>query len=345
MGLAARLLCRACRVILHTDLEWPPYVEVLRAEARRLDRKLVTVPARKILIEDHAGSGEFIDWLARVYRRSDADGLFLTEITYDGIRLPLARLVASLEASEMPRFVVVDASQALGHAPLDVNSGPGDLYLAGCHKWVGSGLPLSFAVAPKRRTSAYIRELTDALHWAQRLDDPLFKFTGCLSSGGPHGPGETVNLSPLFPASAAVSVQLGRADSAHHSFEQRLENNRVLALIARESGWEPIDTHPDHQSGILLIRDANHEARSIPPDWLRRLFSRHGVALTAYPSGVVRASLPEPAWTEPRLSAALAAFHGVRSELMARDSSVAGGSSGLISEPRHQLIGAFDGFT
>src|SRR5262245_58010702 len=45
MGLAACLLCRACRVILHTDLEWPPYVEVLRAEARRLDRKLVTVPA------------------------------------------------------------------------------------------------------------------------------------------------------------------------------------------------------------------------------------------------------------------------------------------------------------
>ncbi len=33
MWFAADLLCRTCRVILHTDLEWPPYLEILRAEA------------------------------------------------------------------------------------------------------------------------------------------------------------------------------------------------------------------------------------------------------------------------------------------------------------------------
>src|SRR5262249_3191725 len=162
----------------------------------------------------------------------------------------------------------------------------------------------------------------------------------CLSNGGLHGPGETVNLSPLFPASAAVSVQLGRADSAHHGFEQRLENKRVLGLIARESGWEPIGTHPDHQTGTLLIRAANHEARPMSRDVLRRSLGSQGMVVTAYPGGVVRASLPEPPWTEARLSAALAAFHGVRSEIMARESRRASRSTGLIGRPQHQVIGA-----
>src|SRR4051794_14264293 len=54
MELAARLLCRSCRVILHTDLEWPPYLEILRAETRRLGRSLVRIPVRELLIGDRA---------------------------------------------------------------------------------------------------------------------------------------------------------------------------------------------------------------------------------------------------------------------------------------------------
>src|SRR5438874_5873737 len=38
MELAARLLCRFCRLILHTDLEWPPYLELLPPQARRRAR-------------------------------------------------------------------------------------------------------------------------------------------------------------------------------------------------------------------------------------------------------------------------------------------------------------------
>src|SRR3954451_20556243 len=72
MELAARLLCRFCRVILHTDLEWPPYLEILRAEVRRRGRRLVSVPTREALIAERAESGELIELLARAYNRSEA---------------------------------------------------------------------------------------------------------------------------------------------------------------------------------------------------------------------------------------------------------------------------------
>jgi hypothetical protein len=328
MELAAHLLCRTCRVILHTDLEWPPHVEILRAEARRLGRRLVALPVREILIGDRAGTDELIDRLARGCNRSDAEGLFLTEITHDGIRLPLARLVASLATTRVPRFIVVDAAQALGHRPLDLDTGPGDLYLAGCHKWVGSGLPLSVAVAPSRRSREFIRTVTDTLIGAHRLDDPLLRFVRALSAGGLTSQGETVNLAPLFPASAAVSVELGRAGSAGCRYEQRLENKRVLARVAREFGWEPALTHPDHQSGILMMRALQHEARDMTPEWLRGSFRRYGVALTAYPEGLVRASLPDTEWTDARLGVAVAAFHRFRIKSRGRDSRPSRGTAG-----------------
>ena len=140
MGLAARLLCRTCRAVFHTDLEWPPYLEILRAEAARFGRRLVGMKAREVLLRDRADAGELIARLMRGYRTSDADGLFFTEVTHDGIHLPVRRLVSSLSAFRAPRFVVVDAAQALGHTPLDLVTGPGDVYLAGCHKRVGRQL-------------------------------------------------------------------------------------------------------------------------------------------------------------------------------------------------------------
>jgi hypothetical protein len=50
----------------------------------------------------------------RGYRTSDADGLFLIEVTHDGLHLPVSWLVSSLSAFRAPQFVVVDAAQALG---------------------------------------------------------------------------------------------------------------------------------------------------------------------------------------------------------------------------------------
>jgi selenocysteine lyase/cysteine desulfurase len=313
--LAAHLLCRTCRVILHTDLEWPPYLNILRAEAGRQGRRMVEVPVRQLLLADRANRADLIDQLGQDARRYGADGLFLTEITSDGIRMPLAPLAASLSNSGAPRFVVVDAAQVLGHVPLDVRSGPGDLYLGGCHKWVGSGFPLSVAVAPRRRTRELVRDAAESLLDEDRIDDPLLRFTRWLSADHLGPGGDTVNLGPLFPAAAAVCAELGHADSAALRFTRRLEHRRALSQVAHEAGWEAITPHPDHQSGILLVRTARRETRDATPDLLQSSFRNRGVTLTGYPGGIIRASLPGFCCAGDWTDEARAAFRLVRLDL------------------------------
>lgn len=315
MRLAAHLLCLTCRVILHTDMEWPPYLDILRAEAVGQGRRLVEAPVRELLLEDRANRADLIERIAREARRSGADGLFLTEITSDGIRMPLAPLAASLSNSGAPRFIVVDAAQVFGHVPLEVRCGPGDLYLGGCHKWVGSGLPLSVAVAPRRRTRKLVRDAAESLLAENRLDDPLLSFTRGLTADRLGPVGGTVNLGPLFPAAAAVGAELGHADSASIRYTRRLDQRRVLSQVAHEAGWEPITPHPDHQSGILLLRTALREARDVTSEWLQKSFRNRGVTLTGYPGGIVRASLPGNGCAGDWADVARAAFRLVRLDL------------------------------
>ena len=47
------------------------------------------------------------------------------------------------------------------------------------------------------------------------------------------------------------------------------------------------------QTGILLLETADGQTRSAPEDRLRQRFRASGVALTAYASGILRASLPD----------------------------------------------------
>ena len=329
MGLAARLLCRSCRVIVHTDLEWPPYIEILRAEARRQGRRLVLVPVRDLLPGNREWGDEIISYIVATYRQSGADGLFLTEVTHDGIRLPLARVVNALGLSGSSRFIVVDAAQALGHTPLDLESGPGDLYLAGCHKWIGSGLPLSLAIAPRGRTREQVREVADRLIAARHLDDPLLRLMKSLSAGILDGHGETVNLAPLISASAAISYHLGRADSAARRFEQRVVNASTLSVVASEWGWEPLLSPREYRSGILILRAKIEEARSEDADRLRGRFRRRGVSLSAYPNGILRASLPDRGWTDDGLGAICSAFLGVHEDLTRKGPRLCDGGNGV----------------
>jgi hypothetical protein len=122
-------------------------------------------------------------------------------------------------------------------------------------------------------------------------------------------------------------MQLGGTEPAAARFGRRLDSRRVLSVLAHEAGWEPIGVHPDLQSGILLMR-APGEAGRVPADRLRSCFRRHGVALTAFPGGLVRASLPDIGWTEARQDELLATFRRVRLDLSRGDSRVSSGAPG-----------------
>src|SRR5262249_8216848 len=105
--------------------------------------------AHEVLLGDQAEAGELIARLMRGYRTSDADGLFLIEVTHDGIRLTVSRLVSSLSAFRAPQFVDVYAAADLGHTPLDLETAPGDVYLARCHTWVGRQLGAPVQQGPR----------------------------------------------------------------------------------------------------------------------------------------------------------------------------------------------------
>lgn len=310
MQLAARLLCLRCRAILHTDLEWPPYLEILRSFAARHGRRLIEVPLRRLLFEDHVDAAELVGKVAGAFRREGAEGALLTAVTHDGIRLPVGPLAASLGDGGRQRFLVIDAAQALGHAPLRLGADPGDLYLGGCHKWVGSGLPLSVAVMPNPRTLHLVREVVGALSRRGSWDDPLSAFVGELSGDRRAIAGGTVNLAPLFTAAAAVSAQLARADPADDRLARRLENARLLALAAGDTGWRPLSPHPDHRSGILMLQGPPGRAGARDAGPVREAFRRRGVTLTAYDGGLVRASLPDDCWGDAVIREFASVLHG-----------------------------------
>ena len=152
-----------------------------------------------------------------------------------------------------------------------------------------------------------------------------------------------MNLCPLFPASAAVCGVASRADSAATRFTLRLENRRALVEVVRHAGWEPVTPHPDHQSGILLIRAAFGMSRHTTPDSLQRSFRRRGVSLTAYPFGIVRASLPGTRCTADWSEAAHAAFRHVRIDLDGEGTGPSRSGSERGVSPRSHAASMHDG--
>ena len=132
--------------------------------------------------------------MADHYRRQGCDGLFLSAVSYEGVRFPVGALVELLSLGRAPRFVAVDGAQALGHAPLDLHSC--DLYLAGSHKWLRAGLPLGMAFGPRPNSRGLLRMLCEEMIAGMELDDPLLFLTRQIERDALEPFGETVNLAP-----------------------------------------------------------------------------------------------------------------------------------------------------
>jgi hypothetical protein len=306
MRLAARALSRRCRRVLHTDLEWPGYLEILQAERAGEGVETVCLPVRSALLSDRASPAELLELVAQQYRARACDGLFLSAVSYEGIRFPVAELLRVLPPDERPRLVVVDGAQALGHAPFD--PGVCDIFLAGCHKWLRSGHPLGLAVLPAGRSRAPIRGLCDELRRAGELDDPLLGFAGQLERDEWEAFGETVDLAGLFAAAAAVGDALADRDGPDRRFSARMASGRGLADAAAAVGWDPLEPAPPLRSGIRLLRPGPGRDRSTPPERWRAAFQGRGIAVTTYREGIVRVSAPSASWEDGELDLVCAAL-------------------------------------
>lgn len=286
----ARTIFKRCKSVLCTDLEWPRYRILLKEEGRRLGGELTCLAVRDLLLRDGVGREELVRVLARGYREYRCDGLFLSDVSFDGIRLPVAELLEELVHSRSLRFVAVDGAQAIGHVPCDLGRMPCDAYLAGCHKWLGAGHTLAFLVCPRSRSRGLIDAVLAEMIDSGEIDDPLLLLLMELEGAASPQHGGTADLACLFSGSAVV------AEAARLGNDGRLPvlraNAERVEELARVRGWRPISVHSQLGTGVQLLETVREETRRIPADFVRREFQERGIALTAFSGGILRLSMP-----------------------------------------------------
>jgi selenocysteine lyase/cysteine desulfurase len=288
--LAARLLCHKCENILVTDMFWPAYRDILAAECRRTSTSLTTVPVRQTILRDRISRQELIDFLASQYYSEHCDGLFLSEVTFEGIRIPVRHVVQTINARRPPRFVVVDAAQALNHVPLRLDREYCDFLVAGSHKWLRAYQPMGFGFCCRQHSEALVVDTSRRMIAERQLDDPLLRFTQELEAAAVEPFSETVNVGPLFTATAAAGRALNTSLYKRSQFTAQRRNADRLALGAYHAGWRLVRPKSEFRTGILLLEARSRSTREAPIDQLRIAFRQAGVALTAYDGGLIRTS-------------------------------------------------------
>jgi aspartate aminotransferase-like enzyme len=291
MKLVAKSLFQDGKRVLVTDLTWPSYQTILEREARRAAAKIERVHVRGSILQGFITGAELVSNIARTCIRRRCSGVFIPEISHDGIRLPISEIVAAIRQLAPTSFIAVDGSQAFGHVPINLARTPCDFYVTGCHKWLGSYLPLGIGFMPNTSTRAETERIAAEMVRCRRLDDPLFAFLQSAERGRMRRFTETVNLSPLFSCRGALEDQFTDGPLAGR-LRRRLTNANLVRRIAGMTAWKPLTRVEDFRSASVLLQSTSAEVRRLAPDGLRSLFHDRGIALTCYAGGVVRLAMP-----------------------------------------------------
>ncbi len=288
--LACRALCRRCENVLVTDMLWPAYRAVLEDECGQQRRRLTTLPLQGPILNDRISQAEVVNRLVEYYAREDCDGLLLSAVTCHGVKLPIPEIVPALSRVRQPRFVVVDAAQAVNHTPLRLTVPHCDFLVAGCHKWLRAYHPMGLGFCCRPEADSIVAEVSMEMTECGQLDDPLLRFTCELENSRCQPFSETVNLAPLFTTAAAVSRIWHSPHGRIDEFDRQIANADRVAEVADSTGWQPVRPTASLRSGILLLQAKGRETRSATPDTLRFAFRRWGLAVSAYVGGLVRTS-------------------------------------------------------
>lgn len=308
---AAQLLFQRCRNVLVTDLCWPRYWEILDHTAQQAGRPLMPVKVQALLAGDGTTDDEIIQAIRDQFQRSEADGLFLTAVSHLGQRLPLQRLVRSLETVRELRFVVVDGAQDFCHVSADLSMEYCDLYLTGSQKWLQGFHPMGLGYYGRKRSRGIIQTLLNHLLATGELDDPLLRFTTQLETAMLDGETETVNLISLFTCQGAAADALAQPASLETAFHSRRQNLIAAADVANACGWRSLLPAAPFRTGILLLQAERAVTRGRTAAELRQAFAGEGVALTAYADGLIRLSMPVTAWQDNEIACLAGALRAV----------------------------------
>ena len=308
MKFAARWLFRPCENVLVIDATWPAYREILEGERRRTGRRISNLAIYDSIMFQQATADEVVGIVESEFTTKKCDGLFLPAVTHDGIRLPITRIVQALESKHGPTPVVIDGAQDFCHTPTKLNTQHCDLYLAGCHKWLGGYYPMGLAFYGRRRSADSIENVLQQMVSVGELDDPLLRFSSQLETDSLDGCTETVNLGPLF---SCYGASIDTAEERESVFQERRANAEAVAELSKETDWRLVSPSPEFQSAVVMLDAAESTARELPAKTLRTAFELEGLSLSAYQGGRIRLSMPETPLSESQLHQIQAAFHAV----------------------------------
>ncbi len=215
MGFAARLFFPRCRNVLTCDLGWPAYQSILEQKASDAKSRVTVVALREAVFGGRATADDVVELMTRRYLDHGCDGLFLPAVSNTGVRLPIDRIVQGIESTAEVRLVVVDGAQEFCHTATDLARDYCDLYLTGCHKWLGGYHPMGAAFYGRQRTAGVIKRMLGRLLSAGVVDDPLLRVAEQIEAGRTDNYTETLNLSGLFTCQAAVTeaLELSKPDA------------------------------------------------------------------------------------------------------------------------------------
>ena len=283
---AAESLLSVARRILVTDLCWPPYLHALQQTATDFNGEICLVRLNAMVTSQLASSDDIVDHLQQVYYSNGCDGLFLSDINYLGVRLPVERLIARLQ----PRFAVLDGAQAFHQRHVDLSKLGCDLYLTGTQKWFGAFQPLRIVFTGRGANEAVIRRSARALCNRTHCD-ALFRFHEEVKSSSFPPFGTTVNVSPLICAASALRDAERQAESHHDHWQVLRTNAEVFSHWSVDSRWRPVRLHPSLSSGIVRLvcpEESPIHVRGGP----RQALAQQGIVATAYEDGSLRFSMP-----------------------------------------------------
>ncbi len=287
---AAECLFDSAGKVLTTDLAWPPYLEALQKVAAQRDATLHVVRLRKMVFDGSANIDAVVQAVAQAYRAHDCDGLFLSDISYLGVRIPVRQIIDGLTC-RCP-FVVVDGAQALGQRPVDIQDINCDLYLAGTQKWFSAYHPLRLAFIGRPDSLPSIHKVRGRLLRSPEFYDPLLDFSDAIERNEFRTFGETVNLIPLVTAAGALRSLTTNVRKLERRWETCRHNARtVMDSLPMSFLWSG-QVHPDLASGIVIVPARARRASQRVLTSIRAAINQHRIAATVLPDGDLRLAMP-----------------------------------------------------
>ena len=295
----AKCLYRNASRVLMTDLAWPAYADALKVIGNEQGKSLHVVPLKNWIFANRVSVCDVVQRLKRAYQRYDCDGLFLSDISYMGIRLPLVEIIRAIGSHN--NFSVIDGAQAFNQRPIELSRLDCDLYLTGTQKWLCSYYPLRIALVGRHDKAPTIKAIAGSRQHGTRRGDALFDFCQTIESSGFVSYGETVNVSSLIAAAGAVAHMLSRPSPLNQRWQTQRDN--ALALVERLASrvWRPLLQSASLRSSILLLCQPKFDCAKFCTRTRRSLANR-GVIASTFPGGIIRLSMPSFPLTPNQLS-------------------------------------------